>query len=237
MPPGGRHRFALEGHQVDRCRHHREARYIGLHASRGEGHFSVQHVRGRMPPLIDAKPGARIPLRVEVDDHHAFADCRKRSAEIDRGRGLADAALLVGERDHPHSARSERVHRAFAFERLARPVISTTNESSAVMLGCSRQVKSNRRMADSISFPASRPFKNSPLTPGLSHGAARSSNRGNGASARAVTMSGLRLGAVLLSSSMRIQWISTGADVARATFARNAHFLAVASTKCTWKLA
>ena len=29
-----------------------------------------------------------------------------------------------------------------------------------------------------------------------------------------------------------MQWISTGADVARATSARNAHFLAVLSTRC-----
>ena len=39
----------------------------------------------------------------------------------------------------------------------------------------------------------------SPLTPGPNHGAASSSSRGNGATARAVMMSGLRLVAVLLS--------------------------------------
>jgi hypothetical protein len=30
-----------------------------------------------------------------------LADRRERGAEVDGGRGLADAALLVGEGDHP----------------------------------------------------------------------------------------------------------------------------------------
>ena len=34
--------------------------------------------------LVDAKTGARIALRVEVEDQHAFADGGKRGAEIDR---------------------------------------------------------------------------------------------------------------------------------------------------------
>src|SRR6478609_2204699 len=128
MPPGGRHRLPLEGFDVYRGRHHREPGYIGLYPSLGEGHLSVQHVRGRMPPLVDAKSGARAPLRVKVDDHHTFAYCRECGAEIDRCRGLADAAFLVSEREHAGAVWSEcAAHRAFAFERLARLLISTTN--------------------------------------------------------------------------------------------------------------
>ena len=40
-------------------------------------------------------------MRVEIDDQHLLADGRQRRAEIDGGRGLADAALLVGDRQHP----------------------------------------------------------------------------------------------------------------------------------------
>ena len=46
---------------------------------------------------VDAKAGRGIALRIEIDDQHVFADGGKRRAEIDRGRGLADAALLIGE--------------------------------------------------------------------------------------------------------------------------------------------
>src|SRR4029077_5464874 len=125
-----------------------------------------------MVALIDAETGARIPLRVEVDDHHALADGRKRGAEIDRRGGLADAAFLIGESDHARASRAGRAHRAFTFTRLERSLISKMKESSAVVLGCRWQVKLNRRLADSISLPASRPFKNNPLAPDLSHGAA-----------------------------------------------------------------
>src|SRR5262249_44806492 len=47
---------------------------------------------------VDAEPGRGVTLRIEVDNQHAFADCRQRRAEVDRGGRLADAALLIGER-------------------------------------------------------------------------------------------------------------------------------------------
>src|SRR5262249_29689453 len=74
-----------------------------------------------MMALIDAETRARVPLRVEVDDHHALADCGKRGAEIDRRGGLADAAFLIGESDHAGASRAGRAHRIFAFVRLERP--------------------------------------------------------------------------------------------------------------------
>ena len=52
---------------------------------------------------IDAEAGRGVALRVEIDDQHVLADGGERRAEIDRGRGLADAALLVGEREHARS--------------------------------------------------------------------------------------------------------------------------------------
>ena len=45
----------------------------------------------------DAEAGAGIALRVEVDDQHAPAGGGQGGGEIDRRRGLADAALLVGD--------------------------------------------------------------------------------------------------------------------------------------------
>ena len=58
-----------------------------------------QHVIGGVPPAaaIDAKPGRGVALGIEIDDQHLLADGRERGAEIDRGRGLADAALLIGD--------------------------------------------------------------------------------------------------------------------------------------------
>ena len=46
---------------------------------------------------LDAEAGRGVALRIEVDDQHVLADGGQRGAEIDRGRGLADAALLVGD--------------------------------------------------------------------------------------------------------------------------------------------
>ena len=45
----------------------------------------------------DAETGRGVALRVEVDHQHPVAERRQRGAEVDRGRGLADAALLVGD--------------------------------------------------------------------------------------------------------------------------------------------
>ena len=47
---------------------------------------------------VDAETGRGIALRIEIDDQDFLADGGKRGAEIDRRRGLADAALLVGDR-------------------------------------------------------------------------------------------------------------------------------------------
>src|SRR5256885_1835611 len=48
--------------------------------------------------------GGGVALGIEVDDQHALTDRSQRGAEIDRGRGLADAALLIGERQDARMA-------------------------------------------------------------------------------------------------------------------------------------
>ena len=64
--------------------------------------FADQHVVGRDAAVaaVDAEPGRGVALRIEIDDQHALADRGERRAEIDRRRGLADAALLVGDGEH-----------------------------------------------------------------------------------------------------------------------------------------
>ena len=87
---------------------------VGTRAA-ANGSLPAQHVGGRKRTLVDAEAGAGIALRVEVDDQHALADGGQRGAEIDGGGGLADAALLIGERDDTRVRRGRSVHRAFAF--------------------------------------------------------------------------------------------------------------------------
>ena len=64
--------------------------------------FADQHVVGRDAAVaaVDAEAGRGVALRIEIDDQHALADGGERRAEIDRRRGLADAALLVGDGEH-----------------------------------------------------------------------------------------------------------------------------------------
>ena len=59
----------------------------------------------RRPRLaIDAKPGAGVALRVEVDDENTMPCRRQRRRQVDRSRRLADAALMIGDRDNPGPA-------------------------------------------------------------------------------------------------------------------------------------
>ena len=63
-------------------------------------HQDVVH-RRLEPTVLDPQTGRRVALRVEVDDQDPLADLGQARAEVDRRGGLADAALLVGDRDHP----------------------------------------------------------------------------------------------------------------------------------------
>ena len=66
-----------------------------------------QHVvdgRGAGPVLHIERRG-RVALRVQVDDQHPRSVLGQRGGQVDRRRGLAHAALLVGDRDHPAGSR------------------------------------------------------------------------------------------------------------------------------------
>jgi len=64
--------------------------------------------------VSDPKGGRCVALRVVVDHEHPKAGLRERRGDVDRRRRLADAALLVGDRDH---ARGGRRWEAAAAER------------------------------------------------------------------------------------------------------------------------
>ena len=49
--------------------------------------------------LVDARAGGRVALRIEIDEQHAPLHRGEARREIDRRRRLADAALLVRDRD------------------------------------------------------------------------------------------------------------------------------------------
>jgi hypothetical protein len=55
----------------------------------------------RQSSFVYAEPGRRIALRIGVNDEHALSEHRKRRAEIDGRRALADAAFLIYQRDDP----------------------------------------------------------------------------------------------------------------------------------------
>jgi len=54
--------------------------------------------RRRLLRSMQARGG--VALRIEIDDQYVFADRRQCGAQIDSRGGLADAALLIGEREH-----------------------------------------------------------------------------------------------------------------------------------------
>ncbi len=100
----------LEARQIHGGRRDVQMRDRGGEYSLAQRPLAGDEIVGRDLPafLVDAEPGRGVALRIEVDDEHALADGGERGAEIDRGRGLADAALLVGDRQHPRRRRGVR---------------------------------------------------------------------------------------------------------------------------------
>jgi hypothetical protein len=79
-----------------------QPRHRGRHHGVAQRRFADQHVIGRATAAaaIDAEAGRGVALRIEIDDQHPLADRGQGGAEVDRGGGLADAALLVGQREN-----------------------------------------------------------------------------------------------------------------------------------------
>src|SRR5262249_39703519 len=65
-----------------------------------------QLIRGDIARLArNAKTGRGIALRIEIDQQDMLAGGGERRREIDRGRCLADPALLIGDGDDPDTVR------------------------------------------------------------------------------------------------------------------------------------
>jgi hypothetical protein len=58
---------------------------------------------------MHADTARRVALRVGVDEQRALLGDGERGGEIDRRRRLADAALLIGNRDDSGHERGERL--------------------------------------------------------------------------------------------------------------------------------
>ena len=101
-----RSQFELEAGEIHGRGRDMQPRHRGRHHRVAQRRFADQHVIGRAVAVaaIDAEAGRGVALRIEIDDQHALADRGQRGAEIDRGGGLADAALLVGERQDARMA-------------------------------------------------------------------------------------------------------------------------------------
>jgi hypothetical protein len=94
----------LDAGQVRVGRHQVEPREVGLDHRRAHRLLAHQHVveGGLALGATDAEARGGVALRIGVHQQHLFADGGEGGAEIDRRGGLADAALLVGDDQHPH---------------------------------------------------------------------------------------------------------------------------------------
>ena len=105
----GARQLQLGAGQVEVRRQHGEAR--GRRAPQGVGDpaaLGEQRVGGRLPRLeLGAQVLRGVGLGVHVDHEHPLAQAGQGRAEVDRGRGLPHAALLVDDRDSPHERAPE----------------------------------------------------------------------------------------------------------------------------------
>ena len=94
--------------EVDRRRRAEEAGHgrAGLHDVEQRGAVDEHVVDGRhLGVVVDAQGRAGVSLGVEVDDEHLQTGLGHRCRDVDGGRRLADATLLVGDREDPRHGR------------------------------------------------------------------------------------------------------------------------------------
>ena len=101
LPAERRDELDLGAGEVEAGRGDEQALDVGRLDAVLERHLVHQHVVHRRleAAVLDAEPGRGVALRVEVDDQRALAELGQAGADVDRRRGLADAALLVGDGD------------------------------------------------------------------------------------------------------------------------------------------
>jgi hypothetical protein len=96
------HQFDLGAGQLAVGPEHVEAALLAAHARFGHrGGFQQHVVDGQFQlALVDARAHGRIALRIQVHHQDALADLREPGRQVDGGRRLADAALLVGHTEN-----------------------------------------------------------------------------------------------------------------------------------------
>src|SRR6478672_6168879 len=226
-----------------------QPRHRGRHHRIAQRRFADQDIVGRAAAVapIDAEPGRGIALRIQVDDQHALADRCERGAEIDRGGCLADAALLVGQRQDTRMARyagliclidlidyghcgvpgavADRGRRSIRSS-------STIQPCPPVRLECRFGTIFQYLVASVNSASTSWPLRNRAFAPFLTSGSTKPMSWLSGATARAVTQS---TGPVIRSpvSLISARWTIPRTPVTRRASRRNAAFLALRSTRWT----
>src|SRR6478609_5188198 len=193
-------------------------------------------VGGDRPVLaIEPETRGRISLRIEIEDQHLFADRRQGGAEIDRRRGLADPALLVGKHQGARSGPVPSVGRFAVFgghDTLSMEVMRRILALESVWLGRISVPNFHDREASVNSASTSRPLGNSPVVPAFNRGSVHSTSLVNDARALAETISARPTNCGMIVSSLA-SWIVAGASVKRATWRRNAHLRELLSTRST----
>ena len=146
LPAEGRHQLDLGAGQVEAGGRDEQVAHGGRLDAVLEGDV-VQHdvVHRRLEVAgVDAQAGAGVALGIEVDDQRPVAEVGQAGAEVHGGRGLAHAALLVGDRQDPR----ERTHRCSGVRRL----------DLARRFDLARRVGSDAHVGDAFLAPATRPW-------------------------------------------------------------------------------
>src|SRR6202048_1744485 len=227
-----------------------QPRHRRRHDRVAQRRLADQHVIGRAAALaaVDTETSGSVALRIEIDDQHILADGGQCRAEIDRGRGLADAAFLVGQRQDARMVRRAwglillinlinyghaRVPCAVA-DGLRRSIwsSSTIQPCPPVRLECNCGLIFQYLVASVNSASTSWPLRNRAFAPLLTSGSAKRMSWCNGATARAVTQS---ISPAILSTLSPISAKCTipGDAEMRSASRRKAAFLALRSTRWT----
>jgi hypothetical protein len=91
--------FDFGSREIERCRDDVESFDRGARYNLGPGSLAEQHVVRRIGDrcAIDPEARRRVALRIEVDHQNGVSSLREGRGQVHRGRGLGDAALLIGD--------------------------------------------------------------------------------------------------------------------------------------------